>query len=362
MVINLNRYSTRIAIIHNIPKLFFRNIEAAVSFGPHLFPAWSNTVFSATQMNRKFEQVYNKYKAIRTKRNRDKIIDAFNSVNQIEILCSNTSGLIAHELNDLPASIRKELDRLYEYLYNTAINYHEFQTYISDTVKDSIDRFIEVNELEVCPLCGLEGFLNLDGQARIALDHWLCRELFPMTAVNFKNLFPIGPSCNGRPAKGETNVLIDNAIDKNRVVAYYPYATNSGISTSFSFVNEPTIRSYGNIPDADWNFEFNPVNHAEVEIFSSWNSMLNITDRYLDFARKNILKMWEGRYKRFIDKHPTLVHAQNISEFKSHLEQWKATFDIKAVAGSVVYIPFIDYLINKASDKYLFGLCENFKR
>ena len=362
MVISLNSYSTRIAIIHDIPKTFFRNLETAATFGPHLFPTWSNTVFSTTHMSRKFETDYNKYKAIRTKRNRDKIIEAFGSVNQIEILCSNSSGLIAHELNDLPATIRKELDDLFGYLYNTAINYPGFQTHVNDTVKDSIDRFIEENELEVCPLCGLEGFLNLDGQARIALDHWLCRDLFPMTAVNFKNLHPIGPSCNGRPAKGETNVLIDNTSDRNRIVAYYPYATNSGISTSFSFVNEPTIGTYGNIPDTDWNFDFYPVNSADDDVFSSWNSTLNISDRYLDFVRKNIFKMWEVRYKRFIDKHPTLNHAESIEEFKYNLREWQATFDIKAVVGSVVYIPFIDYLINTASNGYLYGLCENFKR
>lgn len=362
MVISLNKYFTRIAIIHNIPKVFFRNIEGAVTFGPHLFPDWSNTVFSTTHMSRKFELVYNKYKSIRTKPNRDKIIDAFDSVNQIENLCNNSIGLFAYELKDLPNSIVKELEDLFEYLYNSAINYHRFQTYVNDTVKDSIDRFIRLNELEVCPLCGLEGFLNLDGQARIALDHWLCRDLFPMTAVNFNNLFPIGPSCNGRPAKGETNVLIDNPTDRNRVIAYYPYAVNSGISTSFSFVNEPSIGTYSNIPDADWNFIFNPIDNADADIFSSWESTLNISERYFDFVRKNILTMWEGRYKRFIENHPTLNHAQNIEEFKSHLGQWKATFDIKAVVGSVVYIPFIESLINDASNGYLYGLCENFKR
>ena len=362
MVISLNRYSTRIAIIHNIPKVFFRNIEVATTFGPHLFPPWANTVFAPTHLHRKFESVYNKYKAIKTKRNRDRIVDTFSAINQIENLCNNSGGSIPNELNDLPASIRNELDNLFEYLYNKAINYHGFETYVKDTVKESITRFIETNGLEVCPLCGLEGFLNLEGQARIALDHWLCRDLFPMTAVNFKNLFPIGPSCNGRPAKGETNVLIDNPTDRNRVIAYYPYATNSGISTSFSFVNEPSIGTYNNIPDADWNFDLVPNNHDDDDVFSSWDLTLNISVRYSDYVRINILKMWENRYKRFIEKHPTLSHATDVTEFRSHLNQWKASFDVKAVAGSIVYIAFIDHLIGHASDGYLYGLCENFKR
>lgn len=358
MVINLNKYSTRIAIIHNIPKFFFRNIEAATSFGVHLFPPWANKVFASTHLHRKFESVYIKYKAIKTKRNRDKIIDAFISINQIETLCNNGT-VTPYVLNDLPKSIHNELDILFEYLYKTSINYLEFQLYVNDTVKDSIDRFIGVNGLNVCPLCGLEGFLNLDGQARIALDHWLCRDLFPMTAVNFKNLFPIGPSCNGRPAKGETNVLIDNETDRNRVIAYYPYLTHNGITTSFKFVKEPTI---GGISDADWVFTCVPTNPAEQNIFDSWNSTLNISIRYLDYHRKNIFPMWEEDYKRFIEEDHEIKHADDIDKLRDNFKIWRASFPLKGRSGAILYRTFIDYLIKNASDAYLTGLCENFKR
>lgn len=358
MITRLQRLSTDLSIIQEIPATFFREIENSAAFGNHLFPAWTDAVFGATSLKNKFEAVYNKYKAIRTKVNRDKIVNAFTHSNQIENLCNNQAGTLVIELDNLPKRIQKELDTLFLYLYS-AINYHLFETHVTDTLKESIDRFIQANGLEVCPFCGLEGFLNIEGQSRIALDHWLCKDLFPMSAVNFDNLFPIGHDCNGRATKGSKNILIDNPTTKNRIKAYYPYLAHDGVKSSFRFVNEPTVHG---ITDADWNYTIEPNNTTEQAIFDSWSSTLNITTRFYDYLRKNIFGMWENRYKKFIDNHPHLTHAENIAGLKSNFEHWKATFDIKGVAGSIVYIPFINYLINNSSNGYLYGLCENFRR
>ena len=359
MITRLHRLTTGISIIQEIPVMFFREIENSVAFGNHLFPAWTNGVFGTTTLKDKFEAVYDKYKAIRSKANRDKIVAAFTHNNQIENLCNNQAGSLIIELTDLHQSIRNELDILFLHLYNSAINYHLFETYVADTLKNAINRFISTNGLEVCPFCGLEGFLNIEGQSRIALDHWLCKDLFPMSAVNFDNLFPIGHDCNGRATKSSKNILIDDPVTKNRIQAFYPYLAHSGITTAFRFINEPTIAG---ISDTDWNFSLTPTIAAEQNIFDSWNSTLNISIRYLDYYRKNIFPMWENRYKTFIDRHPILNHANDIDELKVNFQHWKAAFDIKVIACSIVYIPFINYLINDASNAYLYGLCENFKR
>ena len=359
MITRLQRLTTGLSIIQEIPEMFFSEIENSAAFGNHLFPIWTNGVFETTSLNNKFEAVYNKYKAIKTKATRDKIVVAFTQNNQIENLCNNQPGTLIIELNDLPKRIRKELKTLFLHLYNSAINYHLFEVHVSDTVKESIDKFIVKNGIEVCPFCGIEGFSNLEGQSRIALDHWLCKDLFPMSAVNFDNLFPIGPKCNERPAKGSKNILIDGPATKNRIQAFYPYLAHAGLSVSFSFINEPTIAG---ITDADWHCTISPANPDEQNIYDSWNSTLNIKVRYLDYHRKYIFPMWEERYKTFIARHPFLNHAKDIDGLKINFQHWKATFDVKAVPGSIVYIPFIDYLINSASNGYLYGLCENFKR
>jgi hypothetical protein len=359
MITRLQKLETQISTVEEIPEMFFREIENSANFGIHLFPPLMVDVFGTTSLMNKFEAVYIKYKAIRTKAKRALIIAAFTNNNQIENICNNQPGLLAIELNNLPKSIIRELDALFSHLYNNSINYHLFEEHVTDKLKKSITRFITTNELEVCPFCGLEGFLNLEGQARIALDHWLCRDLFPMVAVNFDNLFPIGHDCNTRPAKGSKNILIDNPITRNRVKAFYPYSNHSGVNTSFHFINEPTIKG---ITDIDWKLILTPTNPLEQDIFNSWDSTLNINIRYLDYFRKNIFPMWEKRYKNYVERNPHLNPADNIEELKDNFRHWKATFDVKVIPGSIVYIPFIDFLINNASDGYLYGLCENFKR
>lgn len=359
IISNLHRFTTGISLIQEIPTVFFREIEDSDRFGDHLFPTWEKSIFSSTSLRKKFEAVYNKYKAIKTKSVRDKITDAFTQNNLIENLCNNTSGSKVITLKDLPKTIQKSIDILFLYLYNTAINYNLFEAHVGDTIKRSIDRFIGNNQLEVCPLCGLEGFLNIEGQSRIALDHWLCKDLFPMSAVNFDNLFPIGPKCNERPAKGSKNILFDDPTLKNRVTAYYPYANHSGISTIFNFINEPTING---ITDTDWEFISAPTNPAEQNIYTSWDSTLNIKIRYVDYYRKNILNMWENDYKTFIEEDHDIQHAQDTNELKNNFRLWKASFPIKGRPGAILYRAFIEYLINRASDAYLFSLCENFKR
>lgn len=359
MITRLQKLNTGLCIIQEIPATFFREIENSTFFGNHLFPEWALDVFKATSLMKKFEAVYNKYKSIKTKINRDKIVNSFIQTNQIELLCNNEPGTFIIELSDLPKSIRKELDILFLYLYNSALNYQLFQTHVTDSLKNSIDRFIRENGLEVCPFCGLEGFLNIEGQSRIALDHWLCKDLFPMSAVNFDNLFPIGHDCNSRATKGSKNILIDNSLAKSRVRAYYPYLTHDGLTTSFSFINEPTIHG---ISDNDWNYIIEPRNTSEQDIFESWNSTLNIRTRYLDYHRKKIFPLWEADYKRFIDEDHDIGHAHTIDDLKNNFRVWKASFPTKGRPGAILYRTFIEYLINNASEAYLYSLCENFKR
>ena len=95
--------------------------------------------------------------------------------------------------------------------------------------------------------------------------------------------------------------------------------------------------------------------------FDSWMSVFNINDRYKDFLRKCVFLTWEEEYKEFIEE-SGLNHANDINEFKQKLTVWNAAFPIKKRSGAILYKAFISYLLTKASNAYLFSLCENFKR
>ena len=50
----------------------------------------------------------------------------------------------------------------------------------------------------------------------------------------------------------------------------------------------------------------------------------------------------------------------DIVAFKENLLSWKETFDLKEQPSALLYRAFLDYLTERASDKYLQGLCSNF--
>jgi len=356
MLVNLVPINSQLIRLQEIPATFFQNIEAAIAFDDNLFPAWTETAFAGTDLKAKFKTIYDKYKLIPSIAYRQIIIDAFTHNNQIENLCRNQAGVLCIPLTDLDASIQTEIDTTFLYLYNTAINYHGFTDFVVDNLRDAINRFITTNRIQVCPLCGLEGYTNLEGQSRIALDHWLCKDIFSVTAVNFENLIPICDKCNGRPAKGAKNILID-ALG-NRIAAFYPFANHHSISTTFTFIHEPTITP---ITDADWNLNVSPFEAIEQNLFDSWNSIFNIEVRYQDYFRQVILPLWENDYKTFIED-AGIGHANDVAELRVKFGIWKGSFPSKARSGAILYKAFLDNMINNASEAYLYSLCENFRR
>lgn len=360
MILKINKIETKLNLLHTVPDAFFKDLELATSFGDHLFPSWANTVFKSTDLQLKFEAVYKKYKTITSKSDRDKIIEAFNTSNQIEKLCSNNASVSMIILTDLPSNIQSEIDTLFLYLYNSALKYSKFEEYVKDSAKNTVDQFIRKNKLYVCPFCGLESYNNLDGQSRLPLDHWLCKDIFPMASVNFDNLIPIGKDCNDRGVKSDKNVLIESKSSKNRVIAFYPYSEYEEVKIKFNYVNEPSGKD---VLDTDWQINISPGRIEELNILQSWMNTLNIYSRYSSYFKMNILSMWEEEYKEFVaDPDNGLSHANTIEELRQNFTKWRGHFKLRGRPGAVVFRAFIDYLINEASDAYLTGLCRNFKR
>jgi hypothetical protein len=355
MLFNIQPFQTELTRLQEIPTAFFANLEASVNFDDALFPDWIDTAFAGTQIKNKFNAIYTKYKSLADPAERARIIDAFTNNNQIESLCRNQAGLTCIPLANLHESIRDEIDQAFLYLYESALEYHGFTSHVADTIKDATDRFIRACGMQICPTCGLEGYLNLEGQSRIALDHWLCKDIYPVNAVNFWNLFPLGDKCNGRPAKGTKNILIDEHGD--RIVAFYAYQNHHAVNVSFSYNNEPSINP---LVDADWNLNIVPNDVNEQLLFDSWESIFNIRQRYKAYFRKIVFPLWENGYKAFIDD-AGLGHANDVPELKQRFGIWRASFNLKSTIGAYIHRAFIDNMINNCSEAYLFSLCENFK-
>ena len=360
MITKITNYSSRLAIIHNIPKTFFKQIDRSESFGDHLFPKWAIKVFEDTDIKLKFKSVYDDYKDLPTAADRKLVLDCFDNTNKVRELSENEPvGIQIYILSHLPKSIRESIKVLFLYLYNSSLEYHKFEVYVNSSVNKSINHFLRINKIQVCPFCGIESYLNLEGQARLPLDHWLDKSKFPVASVNHKNLIPIATVCNGRGVKGDKNVLIDGAV-RRFSKTYYPFLKDLNIKVTFKFINEPSSLDFA---DEDWEIEIVPENIEDQIYIESWDWIMNLESRYKSYFKLNIFPLWESTYKEYIeDPENELIDANNIREFKFNLRNWKSSFKVKGQPGAILYRAFIDYLLVDATEEYLYGLYENLKR
>ena len=132
------------------------------------------------------------------------------------------------------------------------------------------------------------------------------------------------------------------------------------VRVSFKFITEPSSKD---IPDTDWIVEINPEQGDDNIYIESWDWIMNLKSRYRSYFRKDIFPLWESTYQEYIeDPDSGLIHANNIAEFKSNLKQWKSTFRIKGQPGAILYKAFIDYLLDSATEMYLYGLYNSLRR
>lgn len=364
IVPNLKPLNSALSRLQEIPETFFRNLERATSFDDSLFPDWvtrgnGNTpAFSnRTALRQKFRAIFDKYKAIQSVDTRKKVTDAFIGTNQILALCNNEAGTTCIELEELDETIRAEIDDAFLYLYNSALKNPDFEGFVGTNIKATIRKYLDENRFEICPFCGLETILLVEGQDTVPLDHWLNKDRFPFASVNFQNLIPIGTQCNSRSVKGTKNVLKD-ATQTNRTRAYYPYSTYRGVNVSIYCTTLPSIDNELGL----WKINISPQEPTEQECFDSWSHIFNIQRRFKSYFEDYPCLNWEKDYAAFVkneDDEFEVRHANNIQEFKENLRQWKRSFPLKKRHGSVIYRPFLDYLINQAPDYYLQGLVEN---
>lgn len=99
---------------------------------------------------------------------------------------------------------------------------------------------------------------------------------------------------------------------------------------------------------------------TEFNFFWYRRSFLNLQLKELEINSPVSYELKKHIYNEAQEIHR--IVKRYIEELKKNFRNWKSTFRIKGRPGSIIYRAFIDYLINVASDAYLNGLCENFKR
>lgn len=218
---------------------------------------------------------------------RQNIIDAFITNNDIENLCAGTVQII--ELNTLPKVIREEVKNLLESFYSRLLD-------IKKVPGDKLgyyNELIKFNKFNTCPICGLADIEDEESNYIEDYDHFFPKSHYPFAAVNFKNLVPTCDKCN-KKYKGSKKPLDYNGK------TYFPFeAGRSEIKVTCEL--EKIEFDKENKLSKKPNFNFTGDNDKNA----TWNWLYGIEGRYEIVLKRNSYS-WLRTLKKEIEINPAM--------------------------------------------------------
>lgn len=302
--------------LHDLLEFFFNKVEKenpSKFNSTLLFPDWyQNTPNKLRDLENSLEEFLCFDKTIKLK-----IIDAFRKANEIpELFSDDTKSIpVAKDFECYPwkninnkeksqaLSIGNFLDDLFVKLYTNQLSKRltdgsnaPFPVKINSDIHDHYLQHRKENEeskgfpLTLCPFCGLEYFKMPNSEGRLDYDHILPKGnlLYVFSAVNLKNLVPIGSICNSK--KGTANLLYSDEQRTSRTIAFYPYDITSKdpfevISITLQCNKIPRFRAKG-----EWSVLISPKDNTDLILekkITTWNRVFKIQDRYAEHLQKD---------------------------------------------------------------------------
>lgn len=187
-------------------------------------------------------------------------------VNYQELGIFNPS--LAHEINGFYTMLYDHiLDKtIIESKFNSLVNYNK--------------EFLKINNIGICPFCGLSEIYEEHSKNKSAYDHYLPKAIYPFNSVNFKNLAPICDKCNGRANKGTKDPLFN--AQRIRRKSFYSYSKSDNLDFSISLIiNTKDIK----IKPEDVTIDIQSTkNHEEIQ---TWDDIFSIKERYKEVCSSN---------------------------------------------------------------------------
>lgn len=279
----------------------------------------------------RFETIYNQIRGWSLS-NRTEFFNLIRESNAIENICNG--GYSPKTLDINTTGVYGELRSLFIDLYEQVLDGDGFKDLFSTTLRTHFNDFCKLNsDITLCPVCGIGELKKHTDDIRDQYDHYLPKSLYPISAVNFKNLVPVCRECNSLEIKGSTDVV--KVATKQKL--FYLYDTHHmGISVSFRIL----------VDDMDpnkiqWQVDFtNP--QGKVDEIESWNTIYKIRSRYVGFINARL----EGWYRHYWE----YMNASAVSGFPDDVKRLcYETFLQKDQEG------FLNFIRKPALDGFLVG-------
>lgn len=329
--------------LHKFVMAFFNRIkDETVEFSNEFFikEFYDNLVIHHRKiLGKAFKDIYNITKEWEPNRRQD-FFDAIKKSNDIKEICCGE--VIPCKADDIPEELRELTKTLFVKLYEDVLKGKFFQP-IYGTRKEHYHTFklLANNNLELCPACGIWPMHNGAEDITDQYDHYLPKDIYPFSSVNFENLVPICSDCNSFQVKGNDDILSHTG----RV--FFPFdQDHKGIELDVKIKKN----DLDNLSNIEWEVIYSNEEGKEDEI-AAWKLIYKIESRHKSHITGNIESWYRHYWNDFTDKDSikeipierkrTISYLRKLKDRRilehNSLRALINTFDVKARKNSKIY-------------------------
>ncbi|SFS44101.1 hypothetical protein SAMN04487906_0493 [Zhouia amylolytica] len=355
MLYPINQIPTELSRIEEIPDTFFANIAANQDFGYDLLPDWFKDEYGPLRARGLYKKAEDFFNAIKASGRENDIINGYNSNKKIENHCFNVSSILFY-LESIDHNLSRTGKSFFDGLFDN-LDKDWFTNYTNTNVLEYLKDFKESNEFYLCPVCANETIKSNIYEARGALDHWFCKAKYPLTAVCWSNLTPLGEGCNRSPVKGQNEIVYTDNNRTGRQIFQYPFTYLGDVEISLNCLREPGngINDFG-----EWEFEFTGENANHQSLLDTWNAFFRISNRWVEETLIEFIQTWVKLFSKFIVSEGVEDDWEN--NYDDYLETYrnsKVAFNL--IPGERIHWFFLNFIINNASEALYKGYKEQVK-
>jgi len=221
----------------------------------------------------------------------------------------------------IPSDIRDLIKKLFIELYEKVLKGKFFKA-IYGTRLDHYHEFKKhaKNDFEFCPACNIVEMKNYEEDKADQYDHYLPKDVYPFSSVNFKNLAPICPDCNSFDVKSNKDIL------KYSGKVFYPFDENKD---EIKIVVE-IKKNDTDINKIEWVIKYDCISGKTDEI-KAWKEIYKIESRHIKHISGNVFK-WYGFYDSYMKNKEQISNNPDVKKrASSYLAVIRKTLEKKSL-------------------------------
>jgi hypothetical protein len=276
-----------------------------------------------------------------TQAKRTALCESIRTSNEIEQVCEG--NVSATKAADISADIKDLLLLLFKQLYKDVL----FGKYFKPNYGDRRSHYHNFrqhsnNGYPTCPACGIVAMHTWVDEITDQYDHYLPKDTYPFSSVNFQNLVPICRDCNSIEVKSNDDVL------RHTGKAFFPFDSNHQpieFETKIS-KNAPEIKNI------EWSVDYVCEEGKEDEL-TAWKATYKIEKRHKDHVKGNFHAWHKSYWDFFHDKESIAEDPEESKRTRTYLRARKSSqFEFQSLSAFLGAKSLTAMSLSKGASRY----------